>query len=141
MTCLEIVLTSGDRTRGYTATFINNAAWLGGVDDRDRENIRRFAGILYDAGSRYRHGLELYDIGMHRPNRRHSRTKSGSLDVLTADRLVRRLLFHALGLIASGNDIAPMCGKAQYNRSIGDHIGTVLKDFYTNLQIPLRPFV
>jgi hypothetical protein len=140
MTALEVLLSDGNARGGYSGGFKTNAAWLGGFDDADRHGIRQFAGTLYDAGSKYRHGAELYELNQAGPTERAERRPPGKLDVRRADRLVRRLMLNGLALLIEGLGVSELCGKAQHQRAAGDRIAESVRRLHDALGIEFRPF-
>jgi hypothetical protein len=112
------------------------AAWLGGIDDPDRDVIHDFTKKLYDAGSKYRHGGGTYALHRGTPAPKTKR----SFDVLRAYRLFRRLMLHGLAVVAAGESVAELCDRAQRTEAARTQLGEIITRLYSDLGVTPRPF-
>lgn len=146
-TAMEVLLLGGGNTGETTFRLRNAAAWVGGVDDADREDLFEFAGRVYSAGSKYRHGgrlADLYDGERLRETdtQQFERMSASSraVDMRRARRLVRRLLTHAAAVVAAGEDVAALAERAQRGDDARDTIRRLVDDFYASVGLSPQRF-
>jgi hypothetical protein len=135
-TTAEMLLLSGADEGEVSRRVRIAAAWLGGIDDADRDTIHDLVKILYDAGSKYRHGGGTYALHRGSP----APVVRKRLDVLRAYSVLRRLLLHGLAVVASGESIAELCERTQRSEAARVHLDEIIIRLYANLAMPAQPF-
>jgi len=129
---LEVLLVTGSSESSLK--FSNGAAWLGDRNDAKREEIRKLAKNLYDAGSAYRHGGQLWSLYDSRDPTASPEGKK-PFDVVECRELARKLLLHGLALLDSGTpkSVADLCAEAQYQVKTGAWTTNVIDELYSRL--------
>jgi hypothetical protein len=135
-TVAEMLLLSGVNEGEVSRRVRIAAAWLGGIDDTDREVIHDFAKKIYDAGSKYRHGGGAF--ALRRGGKGTGAKKE--LDILHAYRLLRRLMAHGLAIVASGESVADLCDLAQRSEAARKQIADIVQRLYADLALAPHPF-
>jgi len=110
-TALELLLLTESRELEISERVRRGAAALAGAGS----DGRGLAAAIYDAGSRYRHGSELYRLTWHAGTDTSARPRS--LSVEDAYGLLRRLLLNGLAVLAEGESLPLLCDRAQRDSS------------------------
>ena len=117
-TALELLLLTESRELDISERVRRGAAALAAGGLGEDQAVREFAGAVYDAGSRYRHGGDEYRLTWGAASSGTASRKT--LDVERAYRFLHRLLLHGLAVVSEGDSPAVLCDRDQRDTSTAE---------------------